>query len=1198
MVSSAPDPARPAPRLATRSRRLAAFPLASVPIALIAVALLAHPANAAAANSPYASAVLNDNPAVYYRLNEKPAIPPMPPPPAADSSGNGHDGQYDGTVTLGGAGLVTGDASAGSVRNDNAPYQVMTQSGNTLPAGNADRTIELWFGNHDSSGTANPVNLVTYGDQGNPNGSFHIAASTTEPNSPFGHSTIEVGTPASHFTINLPTSSVLGTNLLAVTYKGSTQTATVYVDGQAVGEGQLSGVNTLVPGNGLVVGGLGEDYGEVALYGSALGPARLDAHWTAGASTHGACATTPTNPYANAVLPDKPLGFWRLNELSGDPNARVAYDSSGHCNNGSTRASSAASDLVPTDPDAGVRLEGPAEVTQSGNTLPAGNADRTIELWFGNHDSSGTANPVNLVTYGDQGNPNGSFHIAASTTEPNSPFGHSTIEVGTPASHFTINLPTSSVLGTNLLAVTYKGSTQTATVYVDGQAVGEGQLSGVNTLVPGNGLVVGGLGEDYGEVAVYGSALSPCNIVAHFEGAKASPPPCSGGGVIDGTVVSGPGSTTPEPGARVEACPSSGGSCVVDPYAADSLGRYVFVVPPGTYAVTAFPPVGSGLHQRTVGPFTVPPSASGVTIPLFNPSTAGGTLTTPQGDQSANPTVSWGDPSTYTVTGCKGGFGDLHLDGVNTSTGQLEPRAFPLDETPLGSGTYVAHLSPLAPLHGGATASQTIVCPDQSRVFPGGGGHAGGTSVLLGGSGLTGATGVTFGGAAAQSFQVLQDNLIEAVSPPGTGTVPVTITTADGQSEAVGNFSYFGVSGLDTTSGPSAGGTTVTIHGDGFTDVSGVVFGAQPAASFTVADSGTIQAVAPAGVGTVDVQVINHLAPSPADATRASFQYQNGPPGSAAIVEGSGPDALKAYVTQVGNIIPTLCPQSTLNDPTDPFYLTCHDWQWVLDHVGGVIAAGMGTQLVHDALSRLPNMIANGSLQKFITTVQRLGLANFPALEDAFGRLQATRLFVIAADALPIALEVALPGVIVGFVVWKLFIDPSGTVVDTNGNAVSGATASVLGQSAANGPVSPVDPTSGTIVPATNPETTNATGEFHWDALAGTYEVQANASGCHAPGDPSQSSVTTSPFVIPPPEVGLLLALDCPGSTPHPPSVTGLSRGAGPTAGGNEVEILGTGLAGVSAVHFGDAPATNVTVLSPYAVAATAPAGSSTVTSR
>jgi hypothetical protein len=54
------------------------------------------------------------------------------------------------------------------------------------------------------------------------------------------------------------------------------------------------------------------------------------------------------------------------------------------------------------------------------------------------------------------------------------------------------------------------------------------------------------------------------------------------------------------------------------------------------------------------------------------------------------------------------------------------------------------------------------------------------------------------------------------------------------------------VSGISPTSGPTTGGTTVTITGANFTGATKVVFGAVAATSFTVVSSTEITAVSPA----------------------------------------------------------------------------------------------------------------------------------------------------------------------------------------------------------------------------------------------------------------------------------------------------------------------------------------------------------------
>jgi hypothetical protein len=69
-------------------------------------------------------------------------------------------------------------------------------------------------------------------------------------------------------------------------------------------------------------------------------------------------------------------------------------------------------------------------------------------------------------------------------------------------------------------------------------------------------------------------------------------------------------------------------------------------------------------------------------------------------------------------------------------------------------------------------------------------------------------------------------------------------------------------SALVPSVGPANGGTTVTLTGSGFTGTTGVDFGSTPASSFTVLSDDAIQAVAPAGTGTVAVSVFGGSAPS------------------------------------------------------------------------------------------------------------------------------------------------------------------------------------------------------------------------------------------------------------------------------------------------------------------------------------------------
>lgn len=95
------------------------------------------------------------------------------------------------------------------------------------------------------------------------------------------------------------------------------------------------------------------------------------------------------------------------------------------------------------------------------------------------------------------------------------------------------------------------------------------------------------------------------------------------------------------------------------------------------------------------------------------------------------------------------------------------------------------------------------------------------------------------------------------------------------------------VTGVSPNSGPTGGGTSVTITGTGFNCVTGVKFGTATA-TFTVVNSTTITATSPAGtVGPVDVTVTNCNGTSPANPPADQFTYVAGA-GAAAASGGTG----------------------------------------------------------------------------------------------------------------------------------------------------------------------------------------------------------------------------------------------------------------------------------------------------------------------
>ena len=69
---------------------------------------------------------------------------------------------------------------------------------------------------------------------------------------------------------------------------------------------------------------------------------------------------------------------------------------------------------------------------------------------------------------------------------------------------------------------------------------------------------------------------------------------------------------------------------------------------------------------------------------------------------------------------------------------------------------------------------------DLSRLSPSGGSADGGDTVTITGADFTDATAVNFGGTPAQNFTIDSGTQITAISPPGAGTVAVTVVTPDG----------------------------------------------------------------------------------------------------------------------------------------------------------------------------------------------------------------------------------------------------------------------------------------------------------------------------------------------------------------------------------------------------------------------------------
>jgi hypothetical protein len=217
-----------------------------------------------------------------------------------------------------------------------------------------------------------------------------------------------------------------------------------------------------------------------------------------------------------------------------------------------------------------------------------------------------------------------------------------------------------------------------------------------------------------------------------------------------------------------------------------------------------------------------------------------------------------------------------------------------------------------------------IATPAPTALFPPAGVIAGGNSVAIAGTGLTNTTGVNFGTIPATSFTVVDDTEVDAVTPAQTaGIVPVNITTPGGTDSSL-SFSYQQapvISSITPTSGPTAGGTVVTISGAGLIGTLDVYFGTTPATSFTINSDNTVTATSPAkAAGANGVRIDTASASS----NNPPFQYVDAPnltsvfPTSGAIVGNNSVTLTGTGFTTATNVFfgPNPAAFSVLNDDT------------------------------------------------------------------------------------------------------------------------------------------------------------------------------------------------------------------------------------------------------------------------------------------
>lgn len=179
------------------------------------------------------------------------------------------------------------------------------------------------------------------------------------------------------------------------------------------------------------------------------------------------------------------------------------------------------------------------------------------------------------------------------------------------------------------------------------------------------------------------------------------------GGRIAGRIL-GPDGTLLR-AAPVQACAvDQPSACVIG--RSNSAGAYALAgLSDGDYTVTAFPPAGSALARRSIGPLPVDADTNltGQDIALTGPTglPTGTTITPSTTNGQGIPSVYWHSSLTLSTTGCPGGTAtyDIRRDGTSTESGPL------IEGAP---GEYSGTIPPLAPATGIVDVHIAIDCPD------------------------------------------------------------------------------------------------------------------------------------------------------------------------------------------------------------------------------------------------------------------------------------------------------------------------------------------------------------------------------------------------------------------------------------------------------------------------------------------------------
>jgi hypothetical protein len=408
------------------------------------------------------------------------------------------------------------------------------------------------------------------------------------------------------------------------------------------------------------------------------------------------------------------------------------------------------------------------------------------------------------------------------------------------------------------------------------------------------------------------------------------------------------------------------------------------------------------------------------------------------------------------------------------------------------------------------------------------------------------------------------------------------------------------ITGVDPPSGPIGGGTLVTITGVAFDGATEVDFGSD-AASFSVVDGSTINAVSPAGsAGTVDVRVTTPDGTSGvSDADR--FTYQ-GPPTVDSLDPISGPLGGGIQVTITGtNFIGTsgvkfgvksVDPDSFTVDPSGNQITAISPDITEVGPVGVTVTTPSGTSAAAQftyqnapAITELdpPSGPIAGGTTVVIVGSSFIGATRVDFGDVAFGPASFTVGGTPGEDPQTVTLD--SPAVAATGDVDVTVTTPSGTS--------SAATFVYQGAPKVTSVAPKAGPTKGGTSVTVKGSNLVGASKVMFGSAGGTSIVVV--SGTELTAVSPEGSVGTVDVQVTTPSGTSAKSSDDHFTYQAKPTVTSLSPSSGTPSGGTNVTIAGTGFTGATKVTFGDTAAASFSIKSSTKIVAVSPAGTGTV---